>query len=72
MEQRHYERLVEMDANAAQKTFLLGAHASREGFGPEIVDPYGGPRQGYEACYRRIAAASDHLKAFIATRDDAE
>lgn len=68
MEQRHYDAVVKLHADAASKTFLLGAHAGHDGWSPEIADPYGGSRSAYDTCYRRIAAASDHLKAFMAAR----
>lgn len=69
MEQRHYDSVIELDPGASAKTFLLGAHASQNGWGAEIADPYGSSREAYESCYWRISAASDHLKAFMAARN---
>lgn len=72
MEKRHFDRVVGLFPNAAHKTFLLGAHANAEGWSPEIADPYGGAKDGYEACYRRISSASDQLKAYMAMRGGLE
>jgi len=50
------------------RVFLLGAHPGREGWPAAIDDPYGGPREQYAACFRRIAGAVDALKGVIAGR----
>ena len=68
MEQRHLQRVVEMNPAAEKKTFLLGAHASDHRWPAAIDDPYGGTRAAYEHCHTRITAAIDSLKSFIAMR----
>jgi len=68
MEKSHYDRVRAMEPGIAGRVYLLGANPSRQGFPPEIADPYGRAREYYVACYERIAEAMDGIKAVIAER----
>ena len=68
MEKSHYDRLVSVDPQLADKVYLLGAHPNRTGWQVEIADPYGRARGSYVVCFRQIAEAVDAIKAVIAER----
>ena len=55
MEKRHYDELVAMHPDAADKTFLLAPD------GIEVPDPYNRSEQTYRVCFSRIDQAVQRL-----------
>ena len=70
MEKSHYDRLLSMCPDLADKVFLLGAHPTEGLQGAEIDDPFGLSREAYVVCYARITQAIDHIKGMIALRSN--
>lgn len=68
MEKSHADTLLSLDEACLNKVWLLGAHWGNSGFGPEIEDPNGRSREGYEFCYRRISEGIDHIKSILTYR----
>ncbi len=68
MEKRHFDRIVEMRPDVANKTFLLGAYPGAEAGPAEIEDPYGRSRAAYLRCFEHISGAIDHVKSLLAVR----
>lgn len=58
MEQRHYDQIVALYPNAAERTLLLGMAPNGSTMG-EIADPYGKPRPEYERCVGQVRASID-------------
>lgn len=65
MELKHKQQLCERYPEACGKTFLLNAGASQQDSTVEIADPYGQPREVYEACAELVVASVDRLAASL-------
>ena len=65
MELKHKQQLCERYPEACGKTFLLNAGASQQDSAVEIADPYGQPREVYEACAELVVASVDRLAASL-------
>ena len=64
MNSSHTFALQEYFGVDANKTFLLGRFDAKNG-DDEILDPFGGSREGYETCAIRIQRAVENLASAI-------